>query len=75
METGLTFEQALTRLKSGHKIARKCWAWQAVELLESCQDIRIRHFSTAPCIAQSSISLGYSPDSEDMLATDWEVVE
>ena len=75
METGLTFEQALTRLKAKHKIARKCWQWRAVELLAECQDIRIRHFSTAPSIAKSSISLGYSPDSEDMLATDWEVVE
>ncbi len=73
MNTGLTFEQALTRLKAGHKIARLHWQWRAVELLADCQDIRIcQHNTSSP---KASISLSYSPTSDDMLAIDWKVVQ
>lgn len=71
METGLTFPQAFVRMVGGHKIARAHWQWQAVELLADCQDIRISQYSNS----SARISIGYRPTSDDMLATDWKVVQ
>ena len=75
MENGLSFEQALTRLKGGHKIARKNWYWRAVELVCNGQEIMISDFSRRENKPDYAISNHWSPSSEDMLASDWMVVE
>jgi hypothetical protein len=69
MATGLTFEQALSRLKAGHKIARENWkGWRYVELVANDKDIRISMVS-------ERTSLPYAANSSDMLASDWKVIQ
>lgn len=72
-QTGLTFSQALSRLKAGALMRRKGWATKGAHIkIHRYPDLRVSD-CIAWCMPGSYIQPGWTCSQADMLADDWEV--
>lgn len=72
----MNFEQALTALREGNIVKRENWSYKCLQrlnlkFLSGNKDIIVMNGNFEP----DHTDIGWFPDTEDLNATDWELVK